>query len=199
MASRVLRHYDHDGTRILRVTFRDDDNQPMRVVKTSEALMRSTLRERMIKGIVVAGRHFGYLGNSNSQMRDGGAYFMEKYSRRSFLEYINEHKKAPDVTWQPKIVSVRRDLGDESYTFSDGVGMISKAFAKQIAEDMMLKDCLPSCFQFRFRGLKGVMAVNPMLDEIALWASENGIRHKPDMFDCCSWLVKMVFRRSQIK
>ncbi|KHJ96424.1 RNA dependent RNA polymerase [Oesophagostomum dentatum] len=100
----------------------------------------------------------------------------------------------------PDIVGGSNSLNGE-YTFSDGVGMISKNFAGQVARDMKLRQCVPSCFQFRFRGMKGVLAVNPMLDEIALWAVENGITSRPNknMFGNCSWLVKMVFRDSQVK
>ncbi|CAJ0595851.1 unnamed protein product [Cylicocyclus nassatus] len=245
MPNRVIRKYDHDGARILRVTFRDDDNQPMRPSKTSELLIEETLRKVLREGIVVAGRNFGYLGNSNSQMRDRGAYFMEKYSRHQFFEYLNKHKLSPEPTWQPRVDQVREELGDflkmenvyklmarlgqcftqsresgaifqrseyfavpdviggrnslnESYKFSDGVGMLSMAFATEIARDMMLGKCVPSCYQFRFRGFKGVMAVNPFLDEIAQWADTNNIR-EPNMFGCERWLVKMIFRESQQK
>ncbi|KAK6725530.1 hypothetical protein RB195_004073 [Necator americanus] len=244
MANRVLRGYDHDGTRVLRVSFRDDDNQPMRSFKTSEYLIKTTLRNAMIKGIEIAGRNFGYLGNSNSQMRDGGAYFMEKYSYRQWLEYKNQHGELPPPTWQPKIDHVRLSLGSfkrmeniyklmarlgqcftqskesnvvferseycvipdvvggcnkagDSYIFSDGVGMMSKGFAQQIAADMMLGKCLPSCFQFRFRGMKGVLAVNPLLDDVASWAVNNGLSKEDHFFG--SWVLKMVFRESQVK
>ncbi|PAV56401.1 hypothetical protein WR25_15504 [Diploscapter pachys] len=80
MGNRVLRRYDADGTRILRITFRDDDNQKMRGSKTSNIIIEQTVGDALITGIHVAGRHFGYLGSSNSQMRDSGAYFMIKYT-----------------------------------------------------------------------------------------------------------------------
>ncbi|KHJ96426.1 RNA dependent RNA polymerase [Oesophagostomum dentatum] len=49
--------------------------------------------------------------------------------------------------------------------------------------------------------MKGVLVVNPTLDEIALWADENGITSRPNknMFGNYSWLVKMAFRNSQEK
>lgn len=40
------------------------------------------------------------------------------------------------------------------YTFSDGVGCISKRMARKVAEAMKLGDCVPTCFQTRFRGFK---------------------------------------------
>ncbi|PIO64506.1 hypothetical protein TELCIR_13863, partial [Teladorsagia circumcincta] len=54
MANRVLRRYDFDGTRVIRVTFRDDDNQTMRTSKTSKALIERTLGNFLRNGVHVA-------------------------------------------------------------------------------------------------------------------------------------------------
>ncbi|RCN41783.1 RNA dependent RNA polymerase [Ancylostoma caninum] len=244
MANRVIREYDPDGTRIIRVAFRDDDNQTMRTNKTSKALIVMTLKKFMLDGLVVADRNFGYLGSSNSQMRDSGAYFLEKYSKKAFQIYMERFGKKPPIRWQPKIDLARERLGrftemesipklmarlgqcftqskksslpveriqyavtydivggsnqqGKEYTYSDGVGMMSRAFAAGIARDMMLGTCVPSCFQFRFRGMKGVVAVNPLLDEIFNWAADNHIDAPRRKFG--SWKLRMVFRPSQIK
>ncbi|VDK64802.1 unnamed protein product, partial [Cylicostephanus goldi] len=111
MANRVIRSYDHDGTRIIRVAFRDDDNQAMRSNKTSISLIKRTLQKYMTNGLVVANRNFGYLGSSNSQMRDSGAYFMEKYSRKQYAEYVEEFHKEPPPDFRPKIDAAREQLG----------------------------------------------------------------------------------------
>ncbi|EYB93671.1 hypothetical protein Y032_0180g820 [Ancylostoma ceylanicum] len=244
MANRVIRQYDHDGTRIIRVAFRDDDNQTMRTNKTSKALIVNTLRKFMLEGLIVADRSFGYLGSSNSQMRDSGAYFLEKFSRKALQRYMERYNKMPPIRWQPKIDLARERLGrftdmesipklmarlgqcftqskksslpieriqyavtydiigggnqqGKEYTYSDGVGMMSRAFASGIARDMLLGNCVPSCFQFRFRGMKGVVAINPLLDEISNWAADNGIEAPRRKFG--SWKLRMVFRPSQIK
>ncbi|VDN60743.1 unnamed protein product [Dracunculus medinensis] len=47
--------------------------------------------------------------------------------------------------------------------FSDGAGQISEKFASLVAERFELKTT-PSCFQVRFKGFKGVLCVNPLLD-----------------------------------
>ncbi|VDO24732.1 unnamed protein product [Heligmosomoides polygyrus] len=75
--------------------------------------------------------------------------------------------------------------------------MISKSFAADISKDMELGKCVPSCFQFRFRGMKGVVAVNPLLDEYAAWAKEYNI--PPPSKQNGSWDLKLVFRPSQKK
>ncbi|VDL77547.1 unnamed protein product [Nippostrongylus brasiliensis] len=271
MANRVLREHDFDGTTIIRVAFRydrhslrDDDNQAMRTSKSSKKLIESTLRTFLKDGFVVADRSFGYLGSSNSQMRDSGAYFMEKSSRKDRRMYKEREGKSPPLHWQPKIDATRNRLGRftemesipklmarlgqcftqsrktnvplrreeyatwhdfiggsnqkglvhrppniitileklnmlfrKEYTFSDGVGMISKSFAAEIAKDMGLGTCVPSCFQIRFRGMKGVVAVNPYLDELSEWANKNEIKPPEEQFG--SWNLKVVFRPSQKK
>lgn len=42
----------------------------------------------------------------------------------------------------------------KSYTFSDGVGCMSRAFAREISKELHLGDYIPSCIQSRFRGFK---------------------------------------------
>ncbi|VDM61510.1 unnamed protein product [Angiostrongylus costaricensis] len=223
MANRALRKYDHDGTRMIRVTFRDDDNLIMRSNKTSTKLIEKTLKKYLGDGVRVAGRNFGYLGSSNSQMRDSGAYFLEKYSNMMLMEYREMNHEDPPSTWQPKIVEARQFLGRftqiesipklmarlgqcftqtriiyrKEYTFSDGAGIISKDLATEIAKDMQLGNCVPSCFQFRFRGMKGVVVVDPILDEISFWAKKFNI--PPPEVKFGSWDVKLMFRPSQIK
>ena len=51
------------------------------------------------------------------------------------------------------------DKGEEKeveYTFSDGVGKISYVLAKQINDEFLKLNYVPSCFQGRFMGCKGV-------------------------------------------
>lgn len=40
-----------------------------------------------------------------------------------------------------------QDGNEEPYTFSDGVGKMSMRMAKQLASDMKLDNCVPSCWQ----------------------------------------------------
>uniref|UniRef100_A0A0M3J615 RNA-dependent RNA polymerase n=1 Tax=Anisakis simplex TaxID=6269 RepID=A0A0M3J615_ANISI len=42
-----------------------------------------------------------------------------------------------------------RNTSGEPYIFSDGCGRISKECAKDIAKDLGLENCVPSCFQVR--------------------------------------------------
>ncbi|VDO83659.1 unnamed protein product [Haemonchus placei] len=83
----------------------------MRTSKTSEYLIKETLGNYLRHGVYVADRWFGYLGSSNSQMRDSGAYFMEKSSRTERKDYEKEHNRSPPPEWQPKIDKARLQLG----------------------------------------------------------------------------------------
>ncbi|KAF8382708.1 rrf-3 [Pristionchus pacificus] len=51
----------------------------------------------------------------------------------------------------------------ELYTFSDGVGRMSMSLARELAEMLELK-IVPSCYQVRFRGFKGVLTIDRTLD-----------------------------------
>uniref|UniRef100_A0A7I5EEI1 RNA-dependent RNA polymerase n=1 Tax=Haemonchus contortus TaxID=6289 RepID=A0A7I5EEI1_HAECO len=51
----------------------------------------------------------------------------------------------------------------EPYCFSDGCGRVASSLARRIALALQL-DVVPSCYQVRFKGFKGVLAVDPSLD-----------------------------------
>ncbi|KJH45340.1 RNA dependent RNA polymerase [Dictyocaulus viviparus] len=67
----------------------------------------------------------------------------------------------------------------EPYCFSDGCGRVAPSLARRIALALQL-EIVPSCYQVRFKGFKGVLAVDPSLDLM-----KNG--------------PKIVFRKSQMK
>ncbi|KAM3728655.1 RNA-dependent RNA polymerase [Dirofilaria immitis] len=53
----------------------------------------------------------------------------------------------------------------EVFNFSDGVGRISKKYADRIAKVLNIHPT-PSCYQVRFKGFKGVLCIDPLLDEL---------------------------------
>ncbi|CAL2030215.1 unnamed protein product [Caenorhabditis brenneri] len=241
MGNRVLRRFDKDGTKVLRITFRDDNNSKMRT-NTTEELLEKTANKFFREGVRVANRDFGFLGCSNSQMRDSGAYFMLKATPgqlERFYKKYPRHTREQLLSYKPLIDEVRLNLGKFSevenvpkmiarmgqcftqsrltgvalerknyckifdyeggknskkaaYTFSDGVGMMSCRFAKIMAQSMNYDRSVPSCFQIRFRGNKGVIAMEPQLDDLRNWS----IRHQ---LDDLIPEIKVAFRPSQIK
>ncbi|KAI6227727.1 RNA-directed RNA polymerase [Aphelenchoides fujianensis] len=202
MGNRVLRHDEENWPtdKFLRVSFRDENFkrlQPNIGAKFIQLFVATALK----KGIQVANRHFNYLGSSNSQMRDQGCYFINGDDAKieKFRQSLGSFKKES----VPKLMArfgqcftqshaMTKDLerkryafvgewtggadgNGEPFTFSDGVGCMSKAFAKEIAQDMQLgSDFVPSCIQSRYRGCKGVHALNPNIDRIKEWAHKHG-------------------------
>ncbi|EYB94211.1 hypothetical protein Y032_0174g461 [Ancylostoma ceylanicum] len=65
----------------------------------------------------------------------------------------------------------------EPYCFSDGCGRISPSLARRVALALQL-DIVPSCYQVRFKGFKGVLAIDPSLD-----LARNGPKVVFRMFD----------------
>ncbi|KAI6197272.1 RNA-directed RNA polymerase [Aphelenchoides besseyi] len=107
-----------------------------------------------------------------------------------------------------------RDSNNEPYTFSglfskvtyhihgfcsDGVGCMSYEFARAIAKSMNMGDCVPSCLQSRFRGFKGVHAINPVLDSIKAYAQEHGLDESRVKSNERFLNVDLWFRESQEK
>uniref|UniRef100_A0A183CR23 RNA-dependent RNA polymerase n=1 Tax=Globodera pallida TaxID=36090 RepID=A0A183CR23_GLOPA len=57
-----------------------------------------------------------------------------------------------------------RESKQEPYCLSDGVGKVSYETALELSRELKLEDCVPSCYQIRFRGFKGVLSVYKNLD-----------------------------------
>ena len=79
--------------------------------------------------------------------------YVENYvsSDDFYLENMNRYNYNYNL-----VDSQNETTKDEMYTFTDGCGLISKEFAKEIARSLDLKT-IPSVFQFRFAGFKGVV------------------------------------------
>ncbi|KAG6382499.1 hypothetical protein SASPL_157835 [Salvia splendens] len=142
----------------------------------------STLRN----GITIGSKKFEFLAFSSSQLRENSLWMfaptdnlnadgirrwmgdfssirnVAKYAARlgqsfgSSTETLsvtqNEVDKIPDV-------EVVRD--ETTYIFSDGIGKISVDFAQRVAIKCGLRSNIPSVFQIRYGGYKGVVAIDP--------------------------------------
>uniref|UniRef100_A0AAF5PSN0 RNA-directed RNA polymerase n=3 Tax=Wuchereria bancrofti TaxID=6293 RepID=A0AAF5PSN0_WUCBA len=225
MGNRVLRTFDKDGNGALRIQFRDDDGTPLRVNTVGLFLIQTTTFNTLSRGIYIGDRHFVYLGSSNSQMRDNGCYFYDD-GKGGQAHKIREQLGKFDSCNIPKMMSRMgqcftqakrctvilkrqkynktydiiggRDTNQASYTFSDGVGKVSKEFAEKIAFDIGLGTSVPSCYQIRHRGIKGVLSVDPNLDQRKQWTLANNIVDNNRMTNKQNDLA-VVFRPSQDK
>uniref|UniRef100_A0A914YDH3 RNA-dependent RNA polymerase n=1 Tax=Panagrolaimus superbus TaxID=310955 RepID=A0A914YDH3_9BILA len=92
------------------------------------------------------------------------------------------------------------DSNGKVYTFSDGCGIISPDYCRKIVEDLKLGDCLPSCYQIRFRGYKGIVTVNKLFEIVKEWAERNGKINGPGKDGTLPWYQQsIIFRESQNK
>jgi len=187
VTNRVVRRYIEHADRFLRVRFQDEEYAGKLQAQQDDSFNRvfNRVKRTLMQGIYVAGRHYQFLAFGNSQFRENGAYFfaptptitplsirawmglfshirvVAKYASRigqcfSTTRAINSIGTRPNV----KLI---KDIERNGYCFSDGVGKISPFLAHMIAEEMRLGTDIPSLFQFRMGGCKGVLAVDTTL------------------------------------
>lgn len=89
---------------------------------------------------------------------------------------------------------------EDHYVFSDGNGTMSQQFAARMASLMKYDGCVPSCFQTRFRGFKGIQVMDPFLDRRTEWAVERGMRPGKNLkTEEENFFEQILFRKSQEK
>lgn len=188
LTNRILRHYSDLSDRFLRVQFTDEISvgkiwSDQGSVKSDELYLR--VLRTLLNGIVVANRHYKILAWSNSQFREHGAFFFCETDHvtcddirewmgdlkhiRSVGKYAARMGQCFTTTRQvsgisvPKITpitDIERRVDGRLWNFTDGVGKISPFIARMIAHEQNMAD-VPSCFQVRMGGCKGVLVVWP--------------------------------------
>ncbi|KAF1765131.1 hypothetical protein GCK72_005083 [Caenorhabditis remanei] len=147
-------------------------------------------------GIKIADRVYSFLGWSNSQMRDQGCYlyaprvdpitgavtgtvediriwmgdFRDAVSVPKMMSRMGQcfTQAQPTVKLQRHHWIVEPDMEggpDNKFCFSDGCGRISYKLAGHISKILDLK-AIPACFQVRFKGFKGILVIDPTIDDI---------------------------------
>uniref|UniRef100_A0AC34GWR3 RNA-dependent RNA polymerase n=1 Tax=Panagrolaimus sp. ES5 TaxID=591445 RepID=A0AC34GWR3_9BILA len=222
MGNRSLRKKGADE--MLRLVFRDDNG--MNLSGLPPFFITKTVKETLSFSMDVGFRKFSYLSSSNSQLRDHGCYLLAGSPQdvQEFREKCGKFKVEAIPKMMSRIAQVftqarkcgisitRKEYSDvfdytggadgngKAYTFSDGCGLVSKEFCEKIVQDSNLGDCIPSCYQIRFRGYKGVVTMNSLMDEIREWAKKNGISTRLDQNGILPWYAQsLLFRPSQMK
>ncbi|KAF8692039.1 hypothetical protein HU200_039988 [Digitaria exilis] len=98
----------------------------------------------------------------------------------------------PTVTIQPYEEEFIEDVNHNGYNFSDGIGKITPKLALEVAKKLPLIDnYVPSAFQIRFAGCKGVVAIWPGKYEgarcISLRPSMKKFESAHSVFEVVSW------------
>ncbi|KAG9654395.1 RdRP-domain-containing protein, partial [Aureobasidium melanogenum] len=191
VSNRVVRDHFYAAGNFLRVRFEDEDPfgrlMPMPHYENQQEVWARI--ERCLRhGIDIAGRHYDWLACGNSQFRERGAYFFAPYSeektarniRMSLGDFSSINIVAKCMARIGQCFSTTRastnignvnstlirDIERNGYCFTDGVGKISKFVAQMIANELYADsgpDEHPSAFQFRMRGFKGILVVDPAL------------------------------------
>ncbi|CAM8883875.1 unnamed protein product [Rhodiola kirilowii] len=185
----------------------------------SSAALRTKVYSRILnilrEGIVIGNKKFDFLAFSSSQLRDNSAWMfasrpgldagrirewmgdfrqirnVAKYAARlgqsfgSSTETLSVERSEIKVIPDIEVIS-----GGIQYNFSDGIGKISAAFAKQVAKKCGIKDFTPSTFQIRYGGYKGVVAYDPtMLSSVKLALRPSMCKYESDntKLDVLGW------------
>ncbi|KAL1851938.1 hypothetical protein Plec18170_006241 [Paecilomyces lecythidis] len=186
ITNRVIRHYIEHADRFLRVRFTDEKLQG-RINSTENNTMDEVftrIKRTMANGITIGDRHYEFLAFGNSQFREHGAYFFAPLPNLtasnirawmgSFANIRNIAKHAARlgqcfsttraVTGCSVQICEIEDIVRNEYTFSDGVGRISKFLAEMAKTELKIRTPTgdpPSVFQFRLGGCKGILTVSP--------------------------------------
>lgn len=186
--NRVLRHYKNQQDNFLRVSFMDELNEGR--INHSDTVLDNELYTRafrvMNNGIRMGRWHWQFLAFGNSQLRENGAFFfcedesvtcdsirawmgrfthikvVAKYAAR--LGQCFSTTRLLGGVLAPTIVSIP-DVERNGYCFTDGVGKISPILAKKIADEWKTGS-VPSAFQFRMGGCKGMLVTWPEAKDI---------------------------------
>ncbi len=128
----------------------------------------------LFKGFKIGEKRFSFFNYSQSQFRNMSCWLLTnpeeilgKIGDFSGIKQLSKYaaRVSQTLTTTIKTISIPKDSivdnlndvksKDGIYTFSDGVGKISYNLAKQISDKLKL-NYVPSCFQGRFLGCKGV-------------------------------------------
>ena len=129
------------------------------------------------KGFQIGEKTFSFFNYSQSQFRNMSCWLLTnpvevlaKIGDFSNIKQLSKYaaRISQTLTTTIKTIPIQKDsikdyiedvkTKDGIYTFSDGVGKISYNLAKQISEKLKL-NYVPSCFQGRFLGCKGVWTI----------------------------------------
>ena len=199
-SNRVIREFSRFKERFVRIAFVDDNFGSILGAK-SEDIFNLRILKIMESGFVVAGRKFVFLAFSNSQIRDQSCWFYDEtiipgegaaptasFIRNwigdlSSIRIIGKYAARlgqgfsttlPVAKFSKTQICDVPDVKRNGFCFSDGVGMISMTCAKRASIDMGLR-YIPSAFQVRYGGAKGMLTVMPD----AFLISRNNSNHQP--------------------
>jgi hypothetical protein len=177
--NRVLRKYDLYTDFFLRVSFLDEDGEPLRFDKyvSLDEIYHQRFKGVLSASIEVAGRKFEFLGFSHSSLREQTCWFMAPFIHESaplnargviarlgdFSSIRSPAKCAArigqafsetngTVKLTPGAVQVIQDIERNGRVFSDGVGTFSYEILRKVWRDYAFGRARPTLLQIRWAG-----------------------------------------------
>ncbi|CAG8489836.1 4430_t:CDS:10 [Acaulospora morrowiae] len=198
-SNRILRQYDKHVDRFMRVSFRDEDLDRLFVSEKDRDLYRERIGSIMSNGFHVAGRHYEFLAFSSSQLREASCWFVSADGdfNADLIRSLMGDFRAPALyaarmgqCFSSTVATIELDedqveqipdICNNGYNFSDGCGTISESLAKRVAKlylgSRWKRDKeVPSVFQIRYGGTKGVVSVDRRLEEDVLCTRPSQIK-----------------------
>ena len=162
LQNRILRQYGEEF--FIKVVFRDDDFNKISTIQSYalESLLNS-MKTHFKNGFKIHDRHYEFLGCSNSQLREHSFWFFHphdnitsKHIRKKSGELSSETCVASYVSRfglcfsttrktvevEKKCVEYRKDVANDKYCFTDGIGCISPHLAKRASRLFYFVCCL---------------------------------------------------------
>ncbi|KAJ0987263.1 hypothetical protein J5N97_005619 [Dioscorea zingiberensis] len=190
VSNRVLRHFSEDIDNFIRVSFVDEDGEKMHSTDLSPRSgneNRTAIYERILStmrnGMSIGAKKFEFLAFSSSQLRDSSTWMFASrpgLTAKEIRGWMGDFHKIRNVakyaarlgqsfSSSTETLTVHRDEVEAipdientaGHVFSDGIGKISLEFAREVAKKCHLGTSIPSAFQIRYGGYKGVVAVDP--------------------------------------
>ena len=168
--NRILRNFVKSINYSILCTFKMDSLEEAR---WNNKFLMEYIKFILSKGFYIGEKNFRFFNYSQSQFRNMSCWLLtepekviSKIGDFSKIKQLSKYaaRISQTLTTTIKTIKIPRDKivnipdkksEDGKYTFSDGVGKISYTLSKQISEYLKL-DYVPSCFQGRFLGCKGV-------------------------------------------
>ncbi|CAG8586693.1 12512_t:CDS:2, partial [Ambispora gerdemannii] len=191
-SNRILRKYVDYTDRFMRVTFTEENFERLfsGPDNSLEDIYNFRIKEILKKGFQVARRHYDFLAFSSSGLREQSCWFVsskDDFTPDNIRAWMGDFSdiRIPALyaarmgqaftstvgTTELDEDQVRKipDVIRNGYTFSDGCGTISPDLAKRAIKAYwgartVKESEVPSVYQIRFGGCKGVVSVDPTLE-----------------------------------
>ncbi|XP_058724418.1 RNA-dependent RNA polymerase 1 [Vicia villosa] len=191
VSNRVLRHFHEHIDNFLRVSFVDEEMDKLysadlstRISEIGKTEIYCRILSILRNGLDIGGRKFEFLAFSSSQLRENSLWMFARtttgVTANSIREWMGDFSRIKNVAKyaarlgqsfgsSTETLSVSRyeietipdvKVKNTEYVFSDGIGKISLELARRVAKKCGY-DSMPSAFQIRYGGYKGVVAVDP--------------------------------------